>query len=72
MVRDTSNLPSQRQDWETMPKSGQGSEFGREAKEMARRRKYGYMPKKNVVQDMPWIISNKTNEKGGKDKQLKN
>lgn len=70
MSRDTSNIPSTKPEWETMPKSGQGSEFNRENKELHRRRKFGYMPKKIQANDLPWIITNKGNEKEKtKDKQ---
>lgn len=70
MSRDTSNLPS-RPDWENGPKSGQGSEFNKEAKELARRRKFGYMPKKVHAEDLPWIINTKGSEKEKtRDKQF--
>jgi hypothetical protein len=62
MVRDV--LPvTQRQEWEQLPKAGQGSEYGREAREMYRRKKFGFMAKKKNVDDMPWILSNKANDK---------
>lgn len=62
MVRDV--VPqAQRQEWETLPKSGAGSEYGREAREMYRRKKFGFMAKKKNVDDMPWILSNKANDK---------
>lgn len=74
MIRDTSNTPSastfQRPEWDTGPKSGQGSEYGKEARELARRRKYGYLPKLKKPDDLPWILTNKGNEKEKiKDKQ---
>ena len=62
MARDATNQYVPRQDWEAQPKSGQGSEFNKEAKELARRRKFGYMPKKISPDDMPWILSLKRNE----------
>ncbi|RNA22931.1 general transcription factor IIF subunit 1 [Brachionus plicatilis] len=70
MSRDTSNVPS-RPDWENGPKSGQGSEFNKEAKELARRRKYGYVPKKFHAEDLPWLINTKGSEKEKtRDKQF--
>ena len=62
MVRDVIQQ-TQRQEWEQLPKAGQGSEYGREAKEMYRRKKFGFMAKKKNVEDMPWILTNKANEK---------
>ena len=41
-------------DIDVMPKFGAGSEFGREAKEEARRKKYGVMLKKYKPEDQPW------------------
>lgn len=38
------------------PKFGAGSEFGREAKEEARRKKYGIVSKKYRPEDQPWIL----------------
>lgn len=62
MVRDV--MPqTQKQEWEQLPKAGTGSEYGREAKELYRRKKFGFMAKKKNVQDMPWILSNKANDK---------
>lgn len=62
MVKDV--VPqAQRQEWEQLPKAGQGSEYGREAKELYRRKKFGYMAKKKNVDDMPWILSNKATDK---------
>ena len=43
-------------DLETMPKFGAGSEFGREQKEEARRKKYGIQIKKYNPDDQPWIL----------------
>ncbi|XP_046677864.1 general transcription factor IIF subunit 1 isoform X2 [Homalodisca vitripennis] len=39
-----------------MPKFGAGSEFGREAKEEARRKKFGIVSKKYKPEDQPWIL----------------
>ncbi|XP_044760981.1 general transcription factor IIF subunit 1 [Coccinella septempunctata] len=41
---------------EEQPKFGAGSEFGREAKEEARRKKLGIIAKKYKVDDQPWIL----------------
>ena len=41
---------------EEMPKFGAGSEFGREAREEARKRKYGIISKKYKSEDQPWIL----------------
>lgn len=38
------------------PRFGAGSEFGREAKEEARRKKYGIVSKKYRPEDQPWIL----------------
>ena len=39
-----------------MPKFGAGSEFGREQKEEARRKKYGIKTRKYNHEDQPWIL----------------
>ncbi|XP_022087225.1 general transcription factor IIF subunit 1-like isoform X2 [Acanthaster planci] len=39
-----------------MPTSGAGSEFGRERREEARRKKYGIQAKKYKEEDQPWIL----------------
>ncbi|QQP56170.1 Beta 1_3galactosyltransferaselike [Caligus rogercresseyi] len=39
-----------------VPKYGAGSEFGREQKEEARRKKYGFNKKKYKPEDQPWLI----------------
>ncbi|KAK9700495.1 Transcription initiation factor IIF, alpha subunit (TFIIF-alpha) [Popillia japonica] len=41
---------------EDMPKFGAGSEFGREAKEEARRKKLGIITRKYKADDQPWIL----------------
>ncbi|KAJ8945674.1 hypothetical protein NQ318_012392 [Aromia moschata] len=41
---------------EEMPKFGAGSEFGREAKEEARRKKLGIVARKYRADDQPWIL----------------
>lgn len=49
---------------EEMPKFGAGSEFGREQREEARRKKYGYVSKKYNPEDQPWVL--RTGGKAGK------
>ena len=39
-----------------MPKFGAGSEFGKEAREEARRKKYGINLRKYKPDDQPWIM----------------
>ncbi|XP_063229656.1 general transcription factor IIF subunit 1 isoform X2 [Bacillus rossius redtenbacheri] len=41
---------------EEIPKFGAGSEFGRDAREEARRKKYGIVSKKYRPEDQPWIL----------------
>ena len=43
-------------DMDAMPKFGAGSEFGREDREEARRKKYGIRRRKYVVEDQPWLL----------------
>lgn len=62
MVRDVIQQ-APRQEWEQLPKAGAGSEYGREAREMYRRKKFGFTARKKNVDDMPWILSNKENDK---------
>ena len=52
-------------DIDTMPKFGAGSEYGREQKEEARRKKYGIQIKKYKPEDQPYIM------KIGKNKEMK-
>ena len=52
-----------------MPKFGAGSEYGREAREEANRRKYGVISKKYKPEDQPWILQHGT--KGSAAKKLK-
>jgi len=42
---------------EEMPKFGAGSEFGRDAREEARRKKYGIPSRKYKADDQPWILN---------------
>ncbi|CAG7815140.1 unnamed protein product [Allacma fusca] len=46
-----------------MPKFGAGSEYGREAREEARRRKYGQHKKKINAEDHPWVLKAVTSDK---------
>jgi len=41
---------------EEQPKFGAGSEYGREAREEARRKKFGIVTKQYKVEDQPWIL----------------
>lgn len=41
---------------DSMPVTGAGSEFGREAKEEARRKKFGYIRKKYHSEAQPWLM----------------
>ncbi|XP_041357937.1 general transcription factor IIF subunit 1-like [Gigantopelta aegis] len=43
-------------DIDMMPKFGAGSEYGREQKEEARKKKYGIMIKKYKPEDQPWLM----------------
>ncbi|XP_062568567.1 general transcription factor IIF subunit 1-like [Saccostrea cucullata] len=52
-------------DIDVHPKFGAGSEYGREQKEEARRKKYGIMSKKYNPEEQPWIL------KIGKNKEMK-
>ncbi|XP_045616952.2 general transcription factor IIF subunit 1 isoform X1 [Procambarus clarkii] len=51
------NLKEFKSQEEEMPKFGAGSEFGREQREEARRKKYGINVKKYKPEDQPWILS---------------
>lgn len=53
---------------EDMPKFGAGSEYGRDKREAAKRRKYGMYRKKYRPQDQPWVLrlgDHKANKKYG-------
>ncbi|XP_022314726.2 general transcription factor IIF subunit 1-like isoform X4 [Crassostrea virginica] len=52
-------------DIDVLPKFGAGSEYGREQKEEARRKKYGIISRKYNPDDQPWIL------KIGKNKDMK-
>lgn len=49
---------------EELPKYGAGSEFGREQREEARKKKYGIVTKKYNPEDQPWILE--VGGRGGK------
>ena len=43
-------------DMDAIPKSGVGSQFGAEQKELARRKKFGMRIRKYNVNDQPWQL----------------
>lgn len=45
------------------PDSGAGSEFGKEARELARRRRLGFIPRQKRPEDLPWLVTTKDIEK---------
>ena len=49
---------------EDMPKFGAGSEYGRDQRMEARRKKRGYFRKEVKDEDLPWLL--KTGGRGGK------
>ena len=49
---------------EEMPKFGAGSEYGREQRIEARRKKRGYLKKEKKDENLPWLF--KTGGRGGK------
>ena len=59
---------------EEMPKFGAGSEYGREQREEARRKKYGIISKKYKSEHQPWILQyggkGRKKFKGGNVKRL--
>ena len=58
MARDLTNQQTQRQDTD--------SKTGYDAKEQARRKRFGNAPKKINPEDQPWVLTNKSNEKASK------
>jgi hypothetical protein len=56
MMRETNQF-SVKQEWETLPKSGAGSEFNRDNKEISRRKKFGWTTKSQSVDDLPWLLT---------------
>ncbi len=59
-MRDTSALPVAPA---PRPESGVGSEYGKEARDLARRRKLGFLPRQKKADDLPWIVTSKGNDK---------
>ena len=55
MVRENNKRAQAQYQEEEMPKFGAGSEFGREEKEAARRKKYG-KPKVYDPEAQPWLM----------------
>ncbi|KAL1117339.1 hypothetical protein AAG570_004665 [Ranatra chinensis] len=55
MERENNQKEFKNQD-EEQPKYGAGSEYGREAREEARRKKYGIVTRKYRPEDQPWIL----------------
>lgn len=63
-IERENNLRSFKEFDEDMPKFGAGSEFGREAREEARRKKFGIASKQYKPDDQPWLL--KVNGKNGR------
>ena len=60
MARDSTNQQTQRfsAEWQNAPKTGEGSEFNKESREMQRRKRLGFMARKEkTADDFPWILS---------------
>ncbi|KAJ1525136.1 hypothetical protein ONE63_009972 [Megalurothrips usitatus] len=56
---------------EEMPKFGAGSEFGRDAREEARRKKFGIVARKYKPDDQPWILKSGGSKSGKKFKGIR-
>lgn len=56
---------------EDMPKFGAGSEFGRDAREEARKKKFGINSRKYKSEDQPWILKAKLKPKEKKENDIK-
>jgi len=54
-----------------MPKFGAGSEYGKEQREEARRKKYGIISKKYKPEDQPWIIQHGKTGKSAEKKKYR-
>jgi len=65
MVRENNMKTFSHSNFEEMPKTGAGSEFGREEKEEARKKKFGYTSRKYNPEAQPWLmrIGGKTGRK---------
>ncbi|XP_059081020.1 general transcription factor IIF subunit 1-like [Tigriopus californicus] len=70
MVREN-NKKEYRGFGEEMPKEGAGSEFGREQREEARRKKYGINAKKYNPDDQPWLMRIGSKKEGKQYKGLR-
>ena len=57
-------------EWESLPKSGTGSEFNRENRELAKRKKFGFNTKGQSIDELPWVLNIKGAD-AGKDKQFR-
>ena len=44
-------------DIDTAPKYGEGSQFGKEQKDEARRKKFGMLARKYNPNDQPWVVT---------------
>lgn len=56
MVRENNMKTFSHHNQEEMPKHGAGSEFGREEKEEARKKKFGYVSRKYNPEAQPWLM----------------
>lgn len=63
LVREN-NLKDYKETEEEIPKFGAGSEFGREAREEARKKRFGIISKRYKSEDQPWVL--KVNGKAGR------
>ena len=53
-------------DMDQLPKFGAGSEYGREQKEEARRKRYGIVMKKYDPEKQPWLLKMGTGKQARK------
>lgn len=65
------NLRDFRQAEEDLPKFGAGSEYNRDAKEEARRKKFGIIAKKYNPEAQPWILKVGSGKQGKKFKGIR-
>ncbi len=56
MVRENFKKDQKTVDETAIPKFGAGSEFGREQREEARKRRYGNAAKKSDPDEQPWLM----------------
>jgi hypothetical protein len=66
MAREANQF-SVKQEWETLPKTGAGSEFNRDNKELSRRKKFGWATKTQSADDLPWLLTFK--DENSKERQ---